>query len=457
MKIINKKIRFLVAGILMGAATFYGSVVHAAKCEYLVNDDWGSGFTATIRITNNTSTTLNTWQVSWNYTDGTRRTDGWNATVSGSNPYSALPLSWNATINPGSVAEFGVKGTNGGTKASVPAVTGSVCNAATNSAPAASSKASSSAAVASSKPDSSKPDSSKPSSSKPSSSKPDSSKPNSSKPNSSKPNSSTPSSSKPSSSIASSSASSEVATCDGYATRYWDCCKAHCSWKPNVPASLNPVNSCSTNNSPVSDVNLKSSCDGGTSHMCWGLTPFAVSDKLSYGYAATSNGDVCGRCYLLQFKGTSYNSPGDPGSAALAGKSMIVQATNIGGDVGNGQFDILVPGGGVGAFNACSAQWGVSNAELGAQYGGLVAACKQELGYNATLAQYKNCLSNRCTSVFGSRGLTDLQKGCQWYADWFEAADNPALKFKEVVCPAELTSRSGIDRGPLNDIKNTCQ
>ena len=135
---------------------------------------------------------------------------------------------------------------------------------------------------------------------------------------------------------------------------------------------------------------------------------------------------------------------------------MIVEATNIGYDVSGGQFDILVPGGGVGAFNACSTQWGVSNAELGAQYGGLLAACKQELGYNASLSQYKSCLINRCNSVFGSRGLTELQQACTWYADWFEAADNPALKYKEVPCPSELISRSGMNRGVLNDIKNTC-
>ncbi len=262
-----------------------------------------------------------------------------------------------------------------------------------------------------------------------------------------------------SSSAISSSASSIppiVGGCDGYATRYWDCCKPHCGWSGNVPSLVAPLQSCAANNTRLSDLTAASSCDGGNAHMCWGMAPFAVSDTLAYGYAATSSGDVCGRCYQLQFTGSSHNSPGDPGSAALLGKTMIVQATNIGYDVGGGQFDILVPGGGVGAFNACSAQWGVSNSELGAQYGGLLAACKQELGYNASLAQYKSCLTNRCNSVFGSRGLTELQRACTWYADWFQAADNPALKYKEVACPAELTSRSGMNRGALNDIKTSC-
>jgi hypothetical protein len=219
---------------------------------------------------------------------------------------------------------------------------------------------------------------------------------------------------------------------------------------------MSPMNSCSVNDQPLSDLDVASSCDGGGAFQCYELAPFAVSDTLAYGYAATSSGDVCGRCFQLQFTGQSHNSPGDPGSAALQGKTMIVQAINIGFDVGGGQFDLLVPGGGVGAFNACSTQWGVSNEELGVQYGGFLAACKNELGWNASLEQYKSCVTNRCNSVFGSRGLTTLQQGCLWFADWFEAADNPALKYKEVACPAELINGSGMNRTPLNDISNAC-
>ena len=244
--------------------------------------------------------------------------------------------------------------------------------------------------------------------------------------------------------------------CDGYATRFWDCCKPHCGWSANVPTGMSATTSCSANNQVLSNLSTPSSCNGGDAHTCYGLTPFTVSETLAYGYAATSSGDVCGRCYQLSFTGTSYNSSGDPGSAALLGKTMIVQAINIGYDVSGGQFDILVPGGGVGAFNACSAQWGVSNSELGAQYGGMLAACKQELGYNASLSSYKSCLTNRCNSVFGTRGLTELQNGCLWYAGWFEAADNPALKYKEVACPTELSAGTGMDRGFLNDISNAC-
>lgn len=224
-----------------------------------------------------------------------------------------------------------------------------------------------------------------------------------------------------------------------------------------MPNSVNPLQACSSGNQVLGDLDAPSACDGGNAHMCYGQTPWAVSDTLAYGYAATSSGDVCGRCYEVSFTGQSYNGGSDPGSAALAGKRMIVQATNIGHDVGGGQFDLLVPGGGVGAFNACSAQWGVSNSELGVQYGGFLAACKNELGWNASLAQYKSCVANRCNSVFASRGLTDLYQGCMWFVDWFQAADNPSLKYKEVACPSELTSRSGMSRGALNDVSTACQ
>lgn len=505
MKLLSKWAKPLVLGCCAMVISLYGSGASAAKCEYKIANEWGSGFTASIRITNDGTAPVAGWSLGWNYSDGSRVTSSWNATLSGTNPYTAVPLNWNSTIPVGSSVEFGIQGTNGSSRAQVPVLSGAVCTgtAASSVAPASSSQPRSSSSIAALRSSSSVIVASSLRSSSLASvagqmcnwygtltplcvtttsgwgyengkscvavatcrAQPapygvvgeTSSVRSSVAPSSSV--ASSVRSSATSSSGTSRSASSIppiVGGCDGYATRYWDCCKPHCGWSGNVPSLVAPLHSCAANNTRLSDLTVASSCDGGNAHMCWGLAPFAVSDTLAYGYAATSSGDVCGRCYQLQFTGSSHNSPGDPGSAALAGKTMIVQATNIGYDVGGGQFDILVPGGGVGAFNACSAQWGVSNSELGAQYGGLLAACKQELGYNASLAQYKSCLIGRCNSVFGTRGLTELQRACTWYADWFQAADNPALKYKEVACPAELTSRSGMNRGALNDIKTSC-
>ncbi len=100
----------------------------SGSCEYVVTNQWNNGFTGAIRITNNGSSPINGWSVSWNYNDGSRITNSWNANLSGSNPYSASNLGWNGTLQPGQTAEFGFQGTKGGSAASVPVVSGAPCN-----------------------------------------------------------------------------------------------------------------------------------------------------------------------------------------------------------------------------------------------------------------------------------------------------------------------------------------
>ncbi|MDA7746345.1 hypothetical protein N8878_03330 [Psychromonas sp.] len=226
---------------------------------------------------------------------------------------------------------------------------------------------------------------------------------------------------------------------EGYATRYWDACKPHCSWKENV-FDL-PMKTCNITNqvNPFGD-EIASSCDGGDAYTCWDMAPKRISDTLSYGYAAVPvDGDICGKCFKLTFTGTGKYNDQEAGSVALKAKQkeMIVMASNIGYDVAGGQFDLLIPGGGVGAFNASSTQWQVTNEELGAQYGGFLTACQQEHGYNDT-DTLKSCVQSQCDSVFDELGMEDLKSGCDWYVDWFEMADNPNLEYEEVTCPDAL-------------------
>jgi len=98
-----------------------------ATCEYVIQNDWGSGFVAEIRITNTSSTTISGWDVNWNYTDSTRISSSWNANLNGNNPYSASDQGWNGNIAPNQTVSFGFVGSyNGSTSAVV--VSGSVCN-----------------------------------------------------------------------------------------------------------------------------------------------------------------------------------------------------------------------------------------------------------------------------------------------------------------------------------------
>jgi len=226
----------------------------------------------------------------------------------------------------------------------------------------------------------------------------------------------------------------------GWASRYWDCCKPACGWKGNV-GGRTPVQSCSQSDQPLSNYDARNACEsGGEAYMCHSVQPWAVSATLAYGFAAVNKGsDYCGKCYQLQFTGESHNGKAEPGSASLAGKTMIVQAINNGG-VESNQFDLLVPGGGVGLLDACSKQWGTK--DLGEQYGGFYLACQKSNGFD--YAKSVACARAKCESVFASK--PDLLTGCEWFIDWYGAADNPTLTYKEVTCPDQITKNSGLKR-----------
>ena len=186
------------------------------------------------------------------------------------------------------------------------------------------------------------------------------------------------------------------------------------------------------NQSLGGDYAARNACEsGGTAYMCWSGIPWSVSNTLSYGFAAASGDKYrCGRCYQVQFTGGASTAT-PPAPRPLNSKTMIVQVINNGG-VQNDQFDLLIPGGGVGALNGCSMQWGVSNSELGAQYGGFLAGCNRDT----------NCVRQKCQQIFGNK--PELMAGCDWFLGWFAAADNPDAIVKQIACPSAITQRSGL-------------
>ena len=149
--IMSKRHRALyLAGVAAGVFMFAPSVF--ASCSYQVSNAWGAGFTATIRITNDTPSTINGWQVNWRYQNNAV-TNAWNAQLSGN--YFASNLSWNRAIAPGQSVEFGIQGVTNGGPVETPQVTGTACgtsNASSSVSSASSSLASSisSSSVASS-------------------------------------------------------------------------------------------------------------------------------------------------------------------------------------------------------------------------------------------------------------------------------------------------------------------
>src|SRR5262245_61385577 len=120
-------------------------------------------------------------------------------------------------------------------------------------------------------------------------------------------------------------------------TQYWDACKPSCSWSGKGGLQ---ANSCS-----ITGVNIgkndsdRSACDGGNAFACMNQAPWKVGN-VSFGYAAINMGS-CGDCYQLDFPN---------------GEVMVVMKNNIGNLNAGAEFDLMIPGGGVGDFDALTRQ-----------------------------------------------------------------------------------------------------
>lgn len=269
----------------------------------------------------------------------------------------------------------------------------------------------------------------------------------------------------------------------GWNTRYWDACKPHCSWfaesendKTRAGMTSNEAYQSTfgtARNCNIHDVEVPTFTLGNVSKSwfgyegtrsacgdekekgvftCTDMAPIAVNDTLAYAYVAGTADSKCGKCYHLQydghFKDEFEQNPPKATHKALKGKHLVVMASNIGGDVagGNdklpaGQFDLMVPGGGVGAFDALSTQVNKgAGFNWGAGFGGFLTECQKNTncGTEGSLDCYQTCVKDMCDAAFGDAGLPNLLRGCHWFADWYKAADNPTYYIEEVDCPQYL-------------------
>ncbi|XP_057655148.1 endoglucanase-like [Diorhabda carinulata] len=206
----------------------------------------------------------------------------------------------------------------------------------------------------------------------------------------------------------------------GTTTRYWDCCKPSCSWKENINTpDMTPIASCAADGVTKLDPSVQSGCAGGTSYMCNNQQPFAVNETLGYGFAAVSfsggaDTNLCCSCYLVKFLDQ------------IQDKQLVLQFTNTGGDLGANQFDIALPGGGIGIFNqGCHDQWNAPWTGWGDQYGGVHSR-------------------EECLSLLPEA----LQSGCLFRFDFMNNANNPQIQFDQVECPDELVAISGCNLAP---------
>ncbi|KAJ3121393.1 hypothetical protein HK098_003733 [Nowakowskiella sp. JEL0407] len=193
----------------------------------------------------------------------------------------------------------------------------------------------------------------------------------------------------------------------GRTTSFLDCCKPNCSRSSTLYGrALGSVKSCASVGSVLANRDIKNGCaptgvgetgtvGDGFAYMCTDYQPWVINDQLSYGFAATYISQLdtnyyCCACFELTFT-----------TGPVKGKQMII------------------PGAGINADNACSKQFTTDANTWGARYGGVTKI-------------------EQCSVLPASFRL-----GCERRFKWFKNADNPYFRYREVVCPAEIANISG--------------
>lgn len=122
----RKRTALLAAGVLAGAATGTAGVVGAAgtasaasacTVAYQVQNQWSTGFTASVKVTNN-GPAVSGWHLQWGFAGNQQVTQGWNAKVTQSGTaVTAANETYNATLATGGSADFGFNASYSGTNA----------------------------------------------------------------------------------------------------------------------------------------------------------------------------------------------------------------------------------------------------------------------------------------------------------------------------------------------------
>ncbi|MEV0171396.1 glycoside hydrolase family 6 protein [Streptomyces sp. NPDC050803] len=120
------------SGTAFAAVPDDGIGVAAIPCtvDYKVQNQWDTGFTAAVTVTNN-GAAKSSWAVKWSYAGNQQVTSGWNAKITQSGTaVTAANESYNGTLGTGGSVSFGFNGSYSGTNA-IPAtftLDGVTCN-----------------------------------------------------------------------------------------------------------------------------------------------------------------------------------------------------------------------------------------------------------------------------------------------------------------------------------------
>jgi len=114
----------LVGLAVTGAAAPASAAAASCSAAYSVQNDWGSGFTAAVTVTDNGSTAITGWTLSWSYAGNQTLTSGWNGTWSQSGQQVTVAnASYNGSLAAGASTQAGANFNYSGTNTAPTSVT----------------------------------------------------------------------------------------------------------------------------------------------------------------------------------------------------------------------------------------------------------------------------------------------------------------------------------------------
>ena len=107
-----------------GGAGPAGAATASCSAAYSVQTDWGSGFTASLTVTNNGAAAITGWTVTWTYAGNQTLSSGWsgNWTQSGKT-VTVTNASWNGSLSAGQSTQAGANFSYSGSNAAPASVT----------------------------------------------------------------------------------------------------------------------------------------------------------------------------------------------------------------------------------------------------------------------------------------------------------------------------------------------
>ncbi|MCO8275142.1 glycoside hydrolase family 3 C-terminal domain-containing protein [Actinoplanes sp. TRM 88003] len=124
----NRSARSAVLAVTTGSGSGSGG---SCRVRYTTND-WSTGFTGTVALTNTGTAAISPWALSWLFADGQTVTQSWSARVTqNGSVVTASGEAWSASLAPGATISFGFNGSHGGSNPRPASYTlnGTLCDA----------------------------------------------------------------------------------------------------------------------------------------------------------------------------------------------------------------------------------------------------------------------------------------------------------------------------------------